>query len=194
MLRPATSTTPASGWSSPPRICSSVVLPEPEAPMTASRSPRATCSSTPVSTSSVVVPSRKLRNTPRAVRTAPLPSVMTQCLGRLRTGGAPGGIQRRQRTQRKRHAADAQHIARLRIRRQIAHEVNLGIEKVCAQYTLEPVHQRLKIGGQDQSQRRPGTGAGHADERSLDRERSQDIVRPGAERAQNRYVGALFLH
>ena len=38
-------------------------------------------------------------------------SVMPQRLGRLRAGGAPGRIQRRQRAQRERHAADAQHVA-----------------------------------------------------------------------------------
>src|SRR6202034_1110945 len=176
MSRPATSTTPALGRSSPPRICSSVVLPEPEAPMIARRSPRATTSSTPVSTSSVVAPSRKLRQTPRALSTASLPSLMTpslmtQCLGRLDARSAPGRIQCRQRTQRKCHAADAQHITPFGIGRQIAHEVDLGIEKVGAQQALEPMHQRLEIGGKEQPERRPGAGAGQADERTLDRKR-----------------------
>jgi ABC-type multidrug transport system ATPase subunit len=38
------------GTSSPPRRCSSVLLPEPDAPTIATRSPGITCKSTPIST------------------------------------------------------------------------------------------------------------------------------------------------
>ena len=44
---PSTTTVPAVGWSRPPSRLSSVVLPEPDRPRTASSSPRATSMSMP---------------------------------------------------------------------------------------------------------------------------------------------------
>ena len=65
MSLPATLTVPAVGLSSPPRICSSVVLPEPEAPMIARRSPARTARFTPCSTSRSIGPWRNARVTSR---------------------------------------------------------------------------------------------------------------------------------
>src|SRR5579862_2779198 len=143
MSRPATSTWPELGRSSPPRICSSVVLPEPEAPMMASRSPARTVRSTPVSTSRMLEPSRKFLETPCAASTmaADEASVMSQCLCRLNAGSTPGRIQRGKRAQHEGHRADAQHIAGFRIRGQVAHEIDLGVEEVRSKQSLQTVYQ-----------------------------------------------------
>jgi len=57
MRRPATSISPLLGVSRPPRMCSKVLLPEPEAPTMARVSPRPSAKSTPASTSVRRLPS-----------------------------------------------------------------------------------------------------------------------------------------
>jgi hypothetical protein len=56
--RPSSATSPSVGWSSPPRRCRSVLLPEPEDPMTATNSPSSTLKSTAASASTVTSPMR----------------------------------------------------------------------------------------------------------------------------------------
>ncbi len=82
-------TTPEVGGSRPPRICSSVVLPEPDAPTIAMRCAGATLRVTPRSTSSVSGPWRKLLQTLSARSTG---SVMAQRLSRSRARRAPRRI------------------------------------------------------------------------------------------------------
>ena len=54
---PAIVTVPVVGLSSPARMCISVDLPEPDGPITASRSPRLTVTDTPLRASTAVDPS-----------------------------------------------------------------------------------------------------------------------------------------
>src|SRR5439155_8720702 len=122
--RPAISTSPAVGRSSPPRICSSVVLPEPEAPTIATRSPGEIASATPCSTGSSTGPWRKLLWMPRASRTG---SLMPQSLRRRGAGGAPRRIDGRERAQREGHAAHLEHVDGLDVRGQIAHVVHARV-------------------------------------------------------------------
>src|SRR5580692_7555710 len=134
MSRPATSTRPELGLSSPPRICSKVVLPEPEAPTMASRSPEAMWRLAPASTCSSSGPWRKLLQTSMACRAA---SVMAQ---RLRGGGArgpPRRIQRCQCAQDERHGADLDHVPDLHIGRQITHVVHTRIQEMRAEQALQ---------------------------------------------------------
>src|SRR6185312_4676813 len=170
MSRPSTKTWPLVGRSSPPRICSSVVLPEPEAPTMATRSPADTDSTAPCSTSSVTGPWRKLFETARAASTSlpgpswaasPLPRGPTRSrlssevapgnllmTERLRRGGAartPCRIDGRQRAEKERHAADAQHVQSLHVGRKIAHVVDPRIEELSMQQPLEPADERLQI-------------------------------------------------
>src|SRR6516162_814018 len=118
MSRPATCTTPELGGSRPPRICSSVVLPEPEAPMIATRSPGDTSRTTPRSTSSTTGPWRKLLCTPCAASTV---SLMAQRLGRRGACRTPGRIDGSEHAQHERDRTYPQHVAKLHVRRQIAH-------------------------------------------------------------------------
>src|SRR6185295_15758450 len=142
MSRPPTSTSPAVGLSRPPRICSSVVFPDPEAPTIASRSPALIATLIPRSTSSVTGPCRKLLCTCRVSSTT---SVMTQRLRGLGARGAPRRIQRSDRAQQKRHGTHLQHVDPFHVRGQIAHEVHAGIEKVSTEQLLEPAHQRFDV-------------------------------------------------
>src|SRR5690349_25013347 len=117
MSRPAISTAPLLGASRPPSICSSVVLPEPEAPTIATRSPGATLRDTPFNTGSSSGPWRKLLCTSRAWRTTLL---MAQRLRRRGAGRAPGRIDGGERTQEERHGAYLQHVEPLDVRGQVA--------------------------------------------------------------------------
>src|SRR5580700_3573504 len=121
MSRPAISTAPPLGASRPPRICNSVVLPEPEAPTIATRSPAATLSTTPCSTGSRTGPWRKLLCTACASRTL---SLMAQGLRRHGARRAPRRVDGRQHAQQERHAAYPEHVAPLYVRRQLAHVVD----------------------------------------------------------------------
>src|SRR6185437_1907878 len=169
MSRPSTHTSPRVGRSRPPRICSSVVLPEPDAPTIATRSPVATESTAPRSTSRVTGPWRKLFDTSRASRTddlllgpswasPPLPRgptrsrvssevapgnlLMPQRLRRSGAAGAPGRIDGRQRAQEECHAAYAQHVEALHVGRKIAHVVHPRIEELSMQQPLETADER----------------------------------------------------
>src|SRR6185312_7268541 len=137
MSRPSTSTWPLVGRSRPPRICSRVVLPEPEAPTIATRSPAATESAVPRSTSSVTGPWRKLFETSRASRTSAPVLLMTQRLRRSGTSGAPGRVDGRQRTEDECHAAYAQYIQPLDVGRKIAHGIHPRIQELSMQQPLE---------------------------------------------------------
>ena len=69
---PISCTAPAVGASRPPSRCSSVLLPEPEAPTMASVSPACTCRSTPRSTSTSSPPSVKRLVRPWQASTTPV--------------------------------------------------------------------------------------------------------------------------
>jgi hypothetical protein len=64
--RPSTQTRPAVGWSRPPMMFSSVVLPEPDRPRSATSWPRSTVNETPRSAGTAVCPLPKVRQTPSA--------------------------------------------------------------------------------------------------------------------------------
>src|SRR5690242_19943872 len=144
MSRPATRTTPELGGSRPPRICSSVVLPEPEAPTIATRSPAATLNATPRSTSSTTGPWWKLLCTPCASRTV---SLMAQSLRRRGARRPPGRINGSEHAQRERDGAHPQDIAQLDVRGKIAHVVDACVEELRAEQPLEHGHQCLQIVG-----------------------------------------------
>lgn len=112
----------------PPRICSSVVFPEPDAPTIAMHSPLAMTRSKPSSTVSVEPPSLKSRPKPRASNTAW--SVMSQSLCGLSSCGPPCRIQGGERAQDESHAGHLQHIEPRDMSRQIAHEIHLGVEEL----------------------------------------------------------------
>src|SRR5271155_3483498 len=157
-------TVPRVGRSSPPSSCRSVVLPEPEAPTMAMRSPARTRIDAPLSTCSVTPPWTKslARSSPSSTMSSEFimgfrkSSIVAQGFGRQQPGGSPGGIDGRQARQHEGDAADAQQIPDLDARRQIAHEVHACIQELESDDVLEPVHELLQIHGDENSQAEAG--------------------------------------
>src|SRR5579883_3615073 len=191
MSSPSINTLPAVGGSRPPKICNKVVLPEPEAPTIATRSPEAISSSMPRSTSSVTGPWRKLLCSASARRTGGS-NVMMQRLRGRGARSAPRGIERRERAQDERHAADARHVGPLDPGRQVAHAVHARIEEMRAEQALEPVHRGLHVMRAEDPEPRPERRPGEPDQYPLQRERREHVARTGAERAQDRDVALLL--
>src|SRR5689334_16698044 len=191
MSRPATRTTPELGGSRPPRICSSVVLPEPEAPTIATRSPAATLNATPRSTSSTTGPWWKLLCTACASSTG---SLMAQRLRGRGTRRPPRRINGGEHAQRERYGAHPQDVAELDVRGKIAHVVDACVEELRAKEPLEPRHQCLQIVGEQRAERRAGKGTGEADEHPLHGKSQQHVARCRTERAQDGNVRLLLLH
>ena len=135
--RPATHTEPAVGVSRPPNRCSSVLLPDPELPTMASRSPRRIRKSTSRNTSSRSLPCRNaFANWRHSNTTVPsfaasivLASFITQRLRWLGPRRAPSGIQRRQRRQSERYQTDGRDIAPLNLRGQVADQIHVRGQK-----------------------------------------------------------------
>src|SRR5687768_12263683 len=111
---PCTLTSPAVGWSSPPSRCSSVLLPEPELPTIATRSPAATSRSTPASTGTSTRPWRKvLRRLRHEIAGAGL--FIAQRLHRVGLGRAPARVKRREERQQESHHCRDHHVGRLHL-------------------------------------------------------------------------------
>src|SRR5215831_17417717 len=153
MSRPATRTTPELGGSRPPRICSSVVLPEPEAPTIATRSAGATASTTPCSTSSTTGPWRKLLCTSRASSTG---SLMAQRLGRRGARCAPRGIDGGEHTQHQGHRTHLQYIDELDVCGQVTHVVDTRVEELRPEQPLETCDQCFEVIREQGAERRTG--------------------------------------
>src|SRR6187399_1541617 len=180
MSLPAIFTMPAVGRSSPPRICSSVVLPDPEAPMMARRSPARTVRLTPCSTVRSIGPWRNARVTPVASSTCSVMapsfmslSFMAQGLCRQRAAGAPRRVDSRQRRQRESRQRDLQHVAEADFGRQIAHEVHTRIQELYTEDTFDPVDGFGDIERQEPSEQRTRERAHQTDERALYQEHPQ---------------------
>src|SRR5688572_17299953 len=115
---PSTLTCPPLASSRPPSRCSSVLLPEPDVPTIATRSPAATSRSTPISTGTSTSPWWKVLRRSRQAITGPLvpllitrhsslithhsslvthhSSLVAQRLGRVDLRRPPAGVDRRQ--------------------------------------------------------------------------------------------------
>src|SRR6185295_6416900 len=130
---------PLVGSSSPPRSCSSVVLPEPDAPMIATRSPLLTRNSTPRSTSTLRPASLNVFTSPTDSSTASR-SFITQSLGRRLACGAERRIERGGHGQKHAHAADLGHLEGPQLRGQVAQEVHVGGQEIDVEPGLEQLH------------------------------------------------------
>src|ERR1700751_4363331 len=178
MSRPAIITVPLVGASRPPRTCSSVVFPEPEAPTMATRSPAATLNDTPRSTGSSTGPWRKLLCTWRASRTA---SFMAQRLRRRGARRAPCRIDGRQRAQHEGHAAHLEHVESLDVGRQIAQVVDARVDELHPGEALERADESLEVVGQQRAKPRAEERPGEPDEDPLYGEGGEHVARRGPE-------------
>src|SRR6266550_299864 len=146
---PSMNTSPADGASSPPNRCSNVLLPEPEAPTTAIRSPSRTSRSTPISTGTSSGPLRYVLRRPWHASTATcartLSSFIPERLCRIDPRGTPARIDRCSEREEQRDQRNRDHIATLQIGRQIADVVNGLIEKLDVERVLDGGNDRIDI-------------------------------------------------
>src|SRR5262245_37471213 len=145
--------------------CSSVVFPEPDVPMIATRSPLATRSSTPRSTSTLRPTSLKVLMSPFASRTgaasATAPCVarpraslsasfIAQRLGRRLARGAQCRIERREHGERERHAADPYDLERPNLRGQTVEVVHLRRQEIDAEEPLQKIDDVPELPAEEQ--------------------------------------------
>src|SRR5579859_2343167 len=185
MAEPAMPTLPRVGRSRPPRSCNSVVLPEPDAPTIATRSPAVTRMEAPRSTWSRTPPwmksfARSFPSSTTGVEFAMgevFPSIIAQGFRRQEPGGAPGRVKRREARQHEGHPADLQHVGELHVRRQIAHVVHACIEKLEAEELLESVHQPLQVDRERDSEQQAASDPEQPDQTALHHEHRQNAAR-----------------
>src|SRR4029079_10832617 len=190
---PATRTSPGVGSSSPPRSCSNVVLPDPEAPMIATRSPFATLSWTPRSTSILRPTSAKVFTRPIASSTTSA-SLITQRLGRRLARGHERGIQRREDREHERENRDLGNLERPQLRGQVAQEIDVRRQQIYPEPTLQQRDDVAELPAHEQRERDAERRADQADQGALAREDRDDASRRRAEAAQDRDVAALVAH
>src|SRR5215472_6489326 len=174
MSRPAIVTVPLVGASSPPRTCSSVVFPEPEAPTIATRSPLSTRNVTPRSTGSSTGPWRKLLCTSRASRTA---SLMAQRLRGRGAGRAPRRIDGRERAQHEGHGAHLEDVEPLDVGRQIAEVIDARVDELHPGEALEGADESLEIIGQQRAEPGAEQRSGQPDQHPLYGEGGEHVAR-----------------
>src|SRR5690606_37999884 len=117
-------TSPEVASSRPPSSCSRVVLPEPDVPMIAMRSPLCTLSSTPRSTSTLRPTSSNVLTSARASSTTGA-SFIAQSLRRRLPCRGERGIKRGRYGQAEREQADLGDLEHAQLRGQLAQEVHL---------------------------------------------------------------------
>src|SRR3569832_2491537 len=143
MSMPSIHTSPCVGVSCLFFCCSSVLLPEPEAPMMATRSPCAIARLTSSNTStvaglSVLVLARWRQDTTGV-------SLIAQGLRGLGARGPPCRIERRDQTQEDCDAADAPHVLHVQVGRQLVDVIDLGGEELDAEEMIHRRHDGLDI-------------------------------------------------
>src|SRR5437870_13176755 len=203
---PWTSTSPSVGASSPPSRWSNVLLPDPDAPTTARRSPGCTARSMPSNTGTSSGPARYVFLSPRhsstavgsllsgALRSAMLGLaglLITQRLRRIYFGRPPAGIQRREQGQGQRDQRNQRDIATLQIRWQLADVVDGLVQKLDAERALDEWHHRADVERQRDTAGNAEQCANGADQRALNHEDRQYARRCCAKRAQDGDVGLL---
>src|ERR1022692_5099112 len=132
MAEPAIPTVPLVGKSSPPNNCSNVVLPEPDAPTIAIRSPARTVIEAPRNTCSRTPPWMKsfARSTPSSTTLLEFGMingmllVISQRFRRQQARSSPGGIESRGASQNEGDPANPHHVREPHVRRQVAHEIH----------------------------------------------------------------------
>src|ERR1700687_5542396 len=188
---PWTRTSPPVGASSPPNRCKSVLLPDPDAPTIATRSPRSTARSMPRSTGTSSGPPRYVFLSAWHSSTGVAALFIAQGLRRVDFRGAPARVQRRQQRERKRDQRNQRDVAALQIGRQLADVIDALVQKLKAERALDGRHDGSDVERQRNAPRDADQRAGDSDPSSLDDEDGEDASRRRAQRAQDRDVGLL---
>src|SRR5689334_23283369 len=146
--------------SSSPTAWSSVDLPDPDGPSSATISPGATSRSTPRNTSIVTSPWVKLRLRPLVTRTG---SLIAQDLHWVGACSPVGGIKRREERQHQRGQHDRGHLDRIGLRRQIGEKANRRIPEVLPRQLLDCIDDPLTEEEEDRSEDDPEHDSERAD-------------------------------
>src|SRR5438477_10330326 len=166
---PSTSMSPAVGASRPPSRCKSVLLPDPEAPTTATVSPGTTERSTPISTGTSSGPLRYVFRKPRHSITgrAKAASLIAERLRRIHLRRAPGRVNRRQQGKDERNDGDGDHVAGLQIGRQLVDVVDGLVEDLDAEQPLDCRQDRTDIECEQHASAHAEKRPDHADQSAL---------------------------
>src|SRR5690349_12486885 len=192
MSLPPISTEPVVGRSRPPSKCSSVLLPEPEAPTTASCCPARSFRSIDFNTSI---------GAPISVKVLPRPwhSIMTSLFIPERFRGLylrrpPGRIQRGKYRQHKRNQTDHTDIGPVQIRRQVADVIDIGRKEFDMEYAFEESDDLLHIQCQQSAADHADEHSGQTDNHALNDKYLHHTSRRQPERTQDRDIALLVRH
>ena len=142
-------TSPASGCSSSPAICSSVDLPAPDGPTSATISPAATSRSAPLQHRQRRRPGDvSAARRPQLDRTAP--SLIAQRLDRIEPGGAPGRVAAWRGTTASAMRDDRDHLAQSTLAGSCGQEVDLGDEQPPARQRTRRTAGSLDVEAEDE--------------------------------------------
>src|SRR5882672_3918552 len=181
-------TEPRVGKSRPPSNCSRVVLPDPEAPTMAMRSPSPTAMDAPRSTWRVTPPCVNSLTSPTPSSTlcsvsviCILSSIIAQGFGGQQARRAPGRIQSRQARQREGECADLDDVGGPHVRREIAHEIDVCIQEFESHDAFQAMHEPLRVERDKHAQVHPERDIQKCDHACLNEEEGQDAARRRAE-------------
>src|SRR6266704_6618929 len=164
---PCTITSPAVGASNPPSRCSSVLLPDPDAPTTATRSPGATARSTPSSTGTSRGPPRYVLCRPRHSSTGVGPVLLiAQRLRRIDSRRPPARVEGGHERQSQGDRRDEDHVGTLHFRRQLADVVHALVEKLDPEHSLDERHDGLDVEGEREAAGNAEQCSGRTDQRT----------------------------
>src|ERR1700693_3143747 len=199
MADPAMPTVPRVGKSNPPSNCSSVVLPEPDAPTMATRSPLCTRMLAPRSTCSVTPPwmNSLTRSTPSSTVSFEvgivLPSIVSQGFSRQQARCAHRRIHGGDACKHECKSADSQDVRCPYVGRQVAHEVHARVEEFESDDGFQRMHQFLQIHCDNHAEQHTEQNTQHSDQTALYDEHRQDTAGRGAESAQDGNVATFIL-
>src|SRR5262249_46979352 len=150
---PRTSTWPEVGGSRRPRICSSVVLPTPDFPMSETVSRSRICRSMPFSTGIDCPPSLNSRRSSRASRIAVIGSLVAQRACRIEPRGADRGIDGEEHARDDGEREDHADLVPVEHRGEALQQVDLGVEELQPEALVEESLDRVQVPGDEEAER-----------------------------------------
>src|SRR5262245_27751795 len=144
---PSITTSPLSAFSSRPAMCSSVDLPQPDGPTSATISPGCTDSDTPFSTSSLASALPKPRAMFCRARTSALPLLISKRLHRIEPRRPPRGIETRQQGEAQRYADNHRDLPWPHDRRQMRKKPRYSFGSAALQVAVQEAPHHLNLGG-----------------------------------------------
>src|SRR5262249_54178654 len=193
---------PLSGWSRVPSRCSSVLLPEADAPTTLRNSPGGPSSSAPLWTGTSILSLRYALWTPTALSSGTVSSMRDLSLNAsLLVPQRPHWVQHR-RPQRRQHAeqhrdADSadvhqQHAQRLDVRRDFIEVVRVAAEDFLPGRPRDEVLDLVDVRGDGQPQAGAAQGADGAQQQAVGEEDFHHAAVGGAQRLEDADVARLL--